>query len=442
MKPIDDYRNILLRCFAVMLITLLTTPLARISAADSLSLDDCIQLTLAQNHGLQGVRLDLTAKQIQAKGAQGLAGPKVDFVGNYQWQEDPTGIIPAHAPNTQPVYDDRQRQWGLNLKQTLYDGGKTKSLIQYTEEAANWQQVELNNQTTVVVNNVVKGFYRVLQLNNTIAAEQESVKALSSLADDIRMKYAVGRVAGIDVLQVESQLASEQEKLARYQGDYDRQIALLKAYIGHEQSQPLIVKGTMSDYDVTALVTGDIKENPDVKKTQIRQKQSNELLTSAKADHNVQLSLNGTYRVTAVGRSDVSQDEMWILGLQVSLPVFDGGVINANIRQTKMQLDRAKESYAQSVADTQAALAAAKANVRASRVRVEAARLAWDRGREAYRIMELSYKAGKTSLTDALVAQSAATNAQAVYDQTVFDEISAVVDLKTVYGQMAYPVRQ
>ncbi|WP_094607311.1 hypothetical protein SPSIL_038850 [Sporomusa silvacetica DSM 10669] len=440
MKQMNGYLRILLRGLTLVVLVLLIMPMT-ISAAESLSLDECVALTLTKNHGLQGFRLDFAAKQLQAKGAQGLAGPKVDFVGNYQWQEDPTAMIPAHGTNIPAVYDDRQKQWGLNLKQNLYDAGKTKSLIQYNEEAANWQQVELKNQTTTVVNTVVKAFYRILQLNNTITAEEDSVKALSSLTDDIRMKYAVGRVAGVDVLQVESQLATEQEKLARYQSDYDCQLALLKSYIGYEQSQPLTVKGTMSDYDVTAPVNGDIKDNPEVEKNRIRQAQNKELITSAKAENNLQLSLNGTYRMTAVGRSDASSDEMWTLGLQVSLPVFDGGVINNNIRQTKMQFDRAKESYAQSVADAQATLATAQANVSAARVRVVAAHLAWDRAQEAYRIMELSYKTGKTSLTDALVAQSAATNAEAVYDQAVFDEISAVVDLKTVYGQTAYPVR-
>ena len=439
MKQMNGYLRILMRRLILVVLALLIIPLTTTSAAESLSLDDCVQLALAKNHSLQGFRLDLAAKQLQAKGAKGLAGPKVDLVGNYQWQEDSTAMIPAHGTNIPAVYDDRQKQWGLNLKQTLYDAGKTKSLIRYNEESVDWQQVELKNQTTAVVNTVVKGFYRILQLSDTITAEQDSVKALKSLADDIRMKYEVGRVAGVDVLQVESQLAAEQEKLARYQGDYIRQLALLKSYIGYEQSQLLTVKGTMSDYGVAAPVTGDVTENPEVKKNQIRQRQGKELLISAKAEHNVQLSLNGTYRVTA---ADASQDEMWTLGLQLSLPVFDGGVIDANIRQTKMQLERAKESYAQSVADVQAALATAQANVSTSRVRVEAARLAWDRAREAYRIMELSYKAGKTSLTDALVAQSAATNAEAVYDQAVFDEISAVVDLKTVYGQTAYLVQQ
>ncbi|VBB06466.1 outer membrane efflux protein [Lucifera butyrica] len=442
MEQIDGYRKILLKCFAVLVLTFLITPLTTIAAAvEPLNLDACVQLALTQNHGLQGFRLDLAAKQLQAKGAEGLAGPKVDLVGNYQWQEDPTAIIPAHGTNIPPVYGDQQEQWGFNLKQTLYDAGKTKSLIRYNAENADWQQVELKNQTMAVVNNVVKAFYHTLQLNDTITAEQDSVKALSSLADDIRMKYTVGRVAGVDVLQVEAQLAAEQEKLARYQSDYDRQVALLKSYIGYEQSQPLTVKGAISDYKAAAPVTGDIKDNPEVEKSRIRQTQSQELLTSAKADNNAQISLNGTYRVTAVPHSDASQDEMWTMGLQLSLPVFDGGVINANIRQTKIQLDRAKESYAQSMADAQAALAAAQANADAAKVRVESARVAWDRAKEAYRIMELSYKTGKTSLTDALVAQSAATNAEAVYYQAVYDEISARVDLKAVYGQTAYPAQ-
>lgn len=435
----NGYPRKFMSCLILAVLALSIIPSAA-SAAEPLSLEECVQLALVKNHGLQGFRLDLAAKQMQARGAKGLAGPKVDFVAGYQWQEDPTAIIPAHGINIPAVYDDRQQQWGLNLKQTLYDAGKTRSLIRYNEETANWQQAELKNQTTAVVNTVVKGYYRLLQLTDTIVAEQESVKALTSLTDDIRLKYAVGRVAGVDVLQVESQLAAEEEKLARYQGDYDRQLALLKSYIGYEQSQPLTIKGKMSDYDVAASVTGDVQDNPEVEKNRIRQKQNQELLTSAKADHNLQLSLNGTYRMTATGRSDAAADEMWTLGLQVSLPVFDGGVINANIRQTKLQLDRAQESYTQSVADAQAALAAAQANVTAAKVRVEAAHLAWERARETYRIMELSYKTGKISLTDALVAQSAATNAEAVYNQALFDEISAVIDVKTVYGRTAYPL--
>jgi outer membrane protein len=441
MKQMDSYRKILLRYVTVIIIVLLMTPLSKPLAAEpeALSLGDCVQMALMKNHGLQGFKLELAAKQMQAKGAQGLAGPKVDLVGGYQWQEEPTPIIPAQGMNIPPVYGDQEQQWGFNLKQTLYDAGKTKSLIRYSEENANWQQVELSNQKTMVVNTVVKTFYRALQLDSTITAEQDSVKALKSLADDIRMKYKVGRVAGVDVLQVEAQLASEQEKLARYQSDYDRQLALLKSYIGYEQNKPLAVKGAMNDYDVISPIIGDIRGNFEVKKNQIRQQQGKELFVSAKADHNVQLGLNGTYRRTAVPHSDAPQDEMWTLGVQLSLPVFDGGVIDANIHQTKLQFERTKENYAQSLADAQAALAAAKANADAAKVRVEAARVAWERAKEAYRIMELSYRTGKTSLTDALAAQSTATNAEAVYDQAVFDEISAVIDLKTVYGQTAYP---
>lgn len=437
----NGYSRMLMRCLILVVLALSILPPVTTSAAEALSLEECVQLAIANHHGLQGVRLDLAAKQMQAKGAKGLAGPKVDFVAGYQWQEDPTAIIPAHGTNIPAVYDDRQQQWGFNLKQTLYDAGKTKSMIRYNEETANWQQAELKNQTIAVVNTVVKGFYRLLQLTDTIAAEQESVKALTNLTDDIRLKYTVGRVAGVDVLQVESQLAAEEEKLARYQGDYDRQLALLKSYIGYEQSQPVTVTGKMSDYDVAATVTGNVQDNPEVEKNRIRQQQNQELFTTAKADNNLQLSLNGTYRVTATGRSAAASDEMWTLGLQVNLPVFDGGVINANIQQTKLQLEQAQESYAQSVADAQAALAAARANVAAARARVEAARFAWERARETYRIMELSYKTGKISLTDALVAQSAATNAEAVYHQALFDEISAMIDVKTVYGQAAYPVR-
>ena len=136
----------------VVLLCLFLIPVAKAAVAEELSLTDCLRLTEANNHWIQSYRWDYEAKKALASGATGLYGPKIEAIANYQWQSQPTAIIPAHATNIPPVYDIHQRQWGFNLKQNIFDAGKTVALVHFAKENANWQQLELKNQTTTTLN--------------------------------------------------------------------------------------------------------------------------------------------------------------------------------------------------------------------------------------------------------------------------------------------------
>ncbi|MDR3560240.1 MAG: TolC family protein [Negativicutes bacterium] len=404
-------------------------------AQAALTLNDCVQLTLANNHSLQAQRFDLASKESLADGAKGLAGPKITFGASYQWQEDPTGIIVAHGLTTPAIFDDRGKVWGFSLLQNIYDAGKTGALIKYSDDTARLQSYETSSQELNLVGNVVKNFYRILQMNDNIKAQQDTVNALESLSNDTHDKLKLGRVAEVDSLQVEAQFLAEKEKLMRYQNDRDRQVSLLKAAMGVAQSKYIELTGTLNDYDFSIPIVTDLSRNPEIQKASVRKAQSEDSLKSAKADSAMQLSLNGRYNVTAVSRVGVHQDEMWIVMVQANLPVFDGGIIASNIRQTKLQVGKSAESYAQTVSDAEATAYSARLSADSAVVRVDASKASLDRAQEAYRIVELSYRVNKASVTDLLFAQATQTTSQAAYYQAIFDRISAVVDLKIAYGQ-------
>jgi outer membrane protein len=426
------------RLFSIFmfLLLLLTTTLG--SAQEAMTLNECVQLALTNNHALQAQRLDLMAKESLAEGTRGLAGPRIDFAASYQWQEDPTAIIPAHGPTIPAIYDDRQKLWGFNLYQNIYDAGKNKAIINLSNDTVHLQRCEIADQELSLVGNVVKEFYKVIQLNDNIKAQQDVVNALDSLLNDTHSKLQLGRVAEVDSLQVEAQFLAEKEKFIRYQSERDRQLSLLKAAIGVGQLQNINLLGMLKDYEFNTPIATDISHNLEIQKASIRKTQSEELLKSTKADNAVQFSLNGQYNIRSVGKSGVPQDEMWIVAAQAKLPIFDGGVIAANIRQAKLQVKNNAESYAQIANDVEANAYSAHLSADAAGVRVEAGRLALDCAQEAYRIVELSYRVGKASVTDLLFAQATLTNAQATYYQAIFDHISAVIDLKMAYGQKVF----
>ena len=408
--------------------------LPRAQAAD-VTLEQCVELALKQNHALQAQRLELSSRRELAKGVVGLAGPKVEFAGGYQWQSEPTGLIPAHGLTVPAVFDTRMGQYSLNLRQVVYDAGKTGAIIRYQRHSFEQQEQDVQSGSIQIVGGVTKAFYRTLQLRETVAAQRDAVAALRKLYDDSLIKFNIGRVAEVDLLQVESQLAAEDEKLLRYQSDLDRQVISLKALMGADLNMPLDLTGNLADYQAPKITVRDVGRNPEVQKAVKRKEQAQDLLASARADSAVQISLGGQYNLK---RLPASQDEMWTVGLQANLPVFDGGVIAAGIRQAKFQLAKADEGYKNVLNDTAALAVSLENNFPAATARVGAAGKARSRAEESYRIMELSYRVGRASVTELLVTQSAMTSAQAAYYQAVFDQIVLQIELAAAYGEMPY----
>ncbi|MBP2629099.1 MAG: outer rane channel protein TolC [Firmicutes bacterium] len=413
------------------------------SAAEILDVESCVRIALQENHGLKADQLEILAKHEDVRGLRGLAKPQVDFKLAYQWQNKPTGLIPSHVAGVPAVYDDQMGYYTLNMKQVIYDAGKTHSLIRSGEIAVEGQKQESKAHSLRVVGSVIKSFYKVIQLQNTIEAQHQSVNALQKLYDDMQMKLDLGRIAEVDLLQVGAQLASEQEKTARYKGELDQQTAILLSMMGYGMEHKVQLSGNLKDYELQLKPEQkSLSRNPALQKTVHRISQTDELLKAAKADSNPKVILNGQYDVKRLGKAGNPQDEMWLVGLQVSLPVFDGGIISSNINKAQLQVAEAKEFYAEQHSELEASAWSAQSSLETANARVEAAVKATISAAEAYRIVELSYQVGKRSMTDVLVAQAAMTNAQIIYYQAMDERINATVSLALAYGEMPYTIRE
>lgn len=105
-------------------------------------------------------------------------------------------------------------------------------------------------------------------------------------------------------------------------------------------------------------------------------------------------------------------DRAFIASLSVPLPVFDRN--QGNIAAARSDIQAAEARRNSVLANTQAAIANAQAALDAADARVEAlAGSAINQAREALRLSELSYRAGKSSLIELLDAQQAYAETQA-----------------------------
>ena len=401
------------------------------------SLPDLLQQAMQSNHNLKAQQEELKAKQAAKDGAKGLAGPYIEFSGGYLKQEEPTGLIPAHGKSIPAVFDDSMTGYALTARQILYDAGKTRALIKYQDREVSLQEANVNKEKLRVAGDVTKAFYRILQLNDTIKAQIEIIHSLDNVYAESKLRLDIGRIAEVDVMQIEAQIAVEKEKLARYQGQLDAQVSALKSFLGIDLPDSFQFVGQLTDYTPAFSITEvSFSSNPELFKAILRKQQAGDLLQAVKADKSIRVTLNGEYSQKLLGQG--SSDEMWTIGVNVKLPVFDGGVIAAHIRQSDQQAAGANEQYEQVLADIKTADTTYRGNITAATVRGEAALKAWKRAEEVYRIQTLSYQAGRASATEMLVAQATTANARTTYYQALYDRIEAEVNLAVLYGQMPY----
>ncbi|MEN6622964.1 MAG: TolC family protein [Smithella sp.] len=401
------------------------------------TLSDLLKQAMQSNHSLLAQIEEMKAKQAVAVGARGLAGPYIELNGGYLKQGEPTGLIPAHDRSIPAVFDDTMTSYSLTARQVLYDDGKTKSLIRYQDREMDLQEANVYKEKLRVAGDVTKSFYRILQLEDTIKAQIEIIRSLDNVYEESKLRLEVGRIAEVDVMQVEAQIAVEKEKLARYHGQLDAQVSALKSFLGIDLPDSFHLVGQLTDYTPAFSITeASLSSNTELYKATLRKQQAGDLLQAAKADKSIRITLNGDYSQKLLGQG--STDEMWTIGVNAKLPIFDGGVIAANIRQSSEQVARANEQYEQVLADIKTADTTYRDNITSAIARVEAALKAWKRAEEVYRIQTLSYQAGRASATEMLVAQSTAANAQTAYYQAVYDRIEAEVNLAVLYGEMPF----
>jgi outer membrane protein len=136
--------------------------------------------------------------------------------------------------------------------------------------------------------------------------------------------------------------------------------------------------------------------------------------------------------------NDTSFRENWYYGLRFTIPVFDGGLIRAEINKEKVAMEKIREEERalkllinREVKDTYL-------NIDNARERIEVTRKAIDSAQENVRIELLKYDTGAGKSTDVIDAQIGLLRAEIDHYQALFDRETALAFLKKAVGEDEY----
>jgi outer membrane protein TolC len=422
-----------------------------LQAQEHWSLKDCISYGVKNHRSVRIYANEQLAAKAQAKEA--LAGylPSVNITGtvddNLKVQQT---IIPAGVFGPTDTKVAFTKKYNTNafvqLDQPIYDqalltGLKARTYVE--------QQAQLNTQQNEegLIYNISTAYYQVFVyrtelylLRANLQTYQEQLKVA-----ELKVKKGVGAEVDRDKIQVnynnalsninvsESNLLLSEAQLKNAMG-YPLSNPLPLDTIREETTAQQVLMGKPADTAFTAVNRTDYL---------LSQVEANLLLIDQqkiRAGAYPRLSFYAKYGGVgfgdAFGESVRSISDYSVIGIKLSIPLFDGFKRNAQYTQAKYKQENAIESlkldadkYRLEYENAKTKLVKARTNVLNDQRNIALAQ-------SVFRSTDLQYQKGVTDLTDWLNAQNSLKEAQNNYLSSIFSFYMATIELEKANGTL------
>jgi len=410
-------------------------------AAEGLTLKDALSRSLERNPLMTEARLGVAGSEEGIAGSKGKHWPKLSLDLSYQQRQDPVPYIPAQSVTIPARFSAEYASLGLLLALPLYQGGQTVTNVRLSTVRRDLQQLSLSQSRNELIANTVNSYNKLLQLQMLKMASDATLKALDTQLKNARLLFDLGRIARVDLLKVEVQLANERQRALSFDEAIATTDATLRFLMGDDPAPggaQLRLADTLSmPKEATAAEISAVRpwsSRPEYQAALLGVKESelSRRLTlgrflpavNAVAGYGEQYGFTPSYH-----------EANWYFGVLATVPLFERSLY-ADLRRDTILKE--KSAARQRVVEQQLRLdlTVAAAALRESANRVITARQAIEQAHESFRIEQEKYAAGAGTMSDLLLAQSADMTAEANLSQAIFDYNAAQVAWRKANGTL------
>jgi TolC family type I secretion outer membrane protein len=413
-------------------------------AAQSLTLQQCIDLALKQNTDILKAQQEIRRTHGVIVEARSAALPQVTASGQYQ-RLDRDSI---DLPSSQPFFKNEQHPWTAMIEATqlIYAGGRVSAALRAAKLVD--QIAVLGFQRTVAdtILQVRQTFYQILLNQAQVTVREESVKLLEQQLTDTQQRFDVGAVPQFNVLRAQVELANARPPLIRAQNDLRlSREALVKLLAidtpGRRQEfTPLRFDGMLryepEKWDVAEALASALAQRPELKVAEKNVRVAAESLTVANAGYKPQLSLFANYGIhDSPYQNDIDQTTRgWAVGAQATWNLFDGMLTRGKVIQAHAQLKQVELMLADTRRSVELEVRQAYSGFLQAQELIEAQKKTVEEAEESLRLAEARYLAGSGTQLEVLSAQTALTEARSNEVQALYDYNVAIATLQRAVG--------
>jgi outer membrane protein len=433
-------RHVLLRVLCIP--ALLASAVYAEEPVTPFTLAEVVAYGLKHSAGVRSAQADVGVESAGLRSAQAEKMPKLDLSGGVTKYKFPTPITPIFGTPPAdihfPEFDTTIYDAGLSFSLPLYRGGRLDRAVAIAELRKFIAEDLYRASSQELVYNLTSTFFKILQLEKFLRSNEETVRQLEAHRGNVEIGLKAGTAAKIDLLKTETELAHARQAALIAGNNVASAHEFLKTLMGFEDANRKITLvetaaagGVVPSIDES--IAAALSNRPDYQATLKRVMLSEERIALAEGRRLPSLNMVSEY--TEKSGSDIDFERNWLLGLRLSVPVFEGGAISADVSRARFELEKTREeerllrlSIVREVRD-------AHLGIENTGMRIDVAEKAIESAKENVRVEQLRYQAGAGTSTDVLDAQTALLRAETDYYQALYDRAIAEALLRKAVGE-------
>lgn len=417
--------------------------------ARSLSLQDAVQLATQNNRTLKANALDVSIAGEQVRVAKSLSLPAAQLGAQYAHyfalpaffglgengsgkkipysriggRDQFSGTVSASYPIYNPIAAPSRRA----------------ALLQEKVAQSAYRQSSID-----VAADVQQTYIGILVLAERVKLQQESLQRNEKALADARSLFAQGRGLRVDTLRAYTAVENLRPDILKlnYAIEVGKQQLItlmgLDSLAEISLTDSLKVDAPDAVPDEAALYEEALRQRPDLQALNLQQQVSEQQTSLAKAARKPVVSIVGQYQLTSQARKVDFANAYWPssswAGAQVTLPLFTGFSNQAKIRQAQLAQEQSGIRINEAQQSLKTTVKQVIANLRETSARMKTQLRVKETALTSYDIVAYRYAKGVTSRLELTDAELALTAAQLNYLESVFDYLSATIDLARTRG--------
>lgn len=405
-----------------------------------LTLDDAIDIALAENPTIKVAEQDVQLKEMaKQETTMGLL-PEANLSGSYQRTIEKQTM----------VMNDMRFKVGVN---NMYTGGLSVSLpvfapALYKSMNLTRTDVELAMETARaskqdLVCQVTKAFYQLMLAQDSYAVLQKSLAQSEENFRIVSAKYDEGKVSEYDKISAEVQMRNLKPSVISAGNAVELSKLQLKVLMGVTADVDIIVEGNLKDYEeqmYASMLTLDslsLAQNSSLLQMDLNSRLLQNTLSIQQQNFMPNVALQFNYMYTCMADNFDFGNYNWNpysnVSLSVSIPLFKYSNFST-VKKTRLQMNQLQLNRDYAERQLRMQMDTYLNNMAASAEQVSSNKEAIVQAQKGRDIAQTLYDVGRGTVLELNSAEVALTQSELTYSQSVFDWLTAKADLDKLLG--------
>ncbi len=403
-----------------------------------LNLADATKLALQNHPQIASANYRALAAQEAVKQTRAGYFPKADLYANAVGTSDEGTRIMAGGLNNPSVYD--RGAGGLAVSQLITDFGRTANLTASSKFQAQAENQNANATREQVLLQVNVSYFGALEAQAVLHVAQQTLDTRQLLLDQVSLLASNKLRSELDVSFARVAVEEGRLLLQKAQNNTDDAMTSLSTALGYREPQSFqLVESSQSIFsntnEVSLLVETALSERPELLSLR---NQHDAALRFAKSERDSRLPTISAVGVAGDAPTHDSHlpDNYAVGGLELSMPLFAGGLYTARQREAELKAQSDSELVRALEDNIVRDVHIAWLNVNNALEQFQTTQALVRNAAEAYDLADARYKIGSSSIVELSQAQLSFTSAQIANTNARYDVLIQQANLDYQTGAL------